>query len=318
MILSKIDQNQNNNDDFISTSNKIEGYEIQIYNFRHQFPTLPDQIEFSIEYNNVDIPFEIEKRTGKLFYLISEDTLEFDRNGEKYFYLNVTIANGQLKKYFIIEIKLSDDEKIIQLEGSAPQKLYFDAYNQQVGQVSISDFDFGYKSSNFEVAESDLFEIDSKTGYLFVRAEENLKEIHNYSKIDVAITGVIGQKYTQIKSEVFIFKSLEANLFDQKSFDFKLDFSFDCAESGLETEFILSEQYAILSEIKRPTRFRLINNELDKFCQLNEFNGVLGCFFSKSSLVNTQKKKFNLIAAAYNLDDEYLQFAEYAQVNDQS
>jgi hypothetical protein len=313
MILSKIEDNQNNDENFISTSNKVEGYEVEIYNFRHQFANLPDQIEFNIEYGNYDLPFEIEKYTGKLFYLISEDTRKYNRNGEKYFYLNVTITDGQIKTYFIMEIKLNDDEQIIRLDGLV-NKLYFDLSSQQIGQVSISNLDLGYKNLNFEIKESENFEIDSKTGYLFIKAGQDLRDVYNNSKLDVNISGFVGLKHTLINSEVFIFNDLSTKVFNQENFDFKLEIDSDLIKSGLEAEFGLSEQYEIVSETKRPVRFKLINNELEKFCQLNLFNGVLQCFFSRLALNNVQKGVFNMLAVAYYPDNEYLQHAEYAQV----
>jgi hypothetical protein len=309
--VSRNEQNQDS-DDFITTSSRVEGYEVLIYDFRHSFSSLPGQIEFNIEYNNRDLPFEIEKSSGKVYYLISEDTSQFNSNGEKHFFLNISLTL-RLKRFFLIEIKIINDDQLIQLRGLTQKfKLNSEGSNKQVGRVTIYHLDsIGNKRLNFELAESENYEIDAKTGYLFAKNETS----HGYVniKLTVAVSGYVGAKCTLMKIDVFLYNDLDRGLLDKDVFDFKLEILSDF--NDLETEFVLSRKYEVVSEARRPARFGLLNNELERHCQLNMYNGVLSCYFQRSVLMSLPRKVFNLAVIAYYLDDKYLQYAKYAQVS---
>ena len=291
-------QNQRNQ---LRAVNKIEGYEILIYEFQQSFCC--NQAEYKIEYNNEDLPFEIEKLTGKVFYLLSEDTIEYSLNGDKFFNLIINILNPSEVKQFMLQIQLVNNDPLIQLDNLV-NVFHFNPSKPLIGQIFSDHFDLSAKKLKFQLAQTENFDVEATTGHLFIKSLSNECNF----KLNVNATGYTGEKRTLLKFDVFLYNSncYQTIAFDKTHFDLKIEAS----DGKFEAEFKLSAQYSIVNANNRPARFRLIGNELEQFCQLNWFNAILSCYFHEAFLFEYTQRVFNLVGIAYGHANE----AEYATI----
>lgn len=174
---------------------------------------------------SVPPPFEIEKFTGKLFYMLSEDTLDFDRlHGEKSYDLVIRLTDyaQQELDYFVTVTLVDDDELFYTTQTGArslTNKLFIEpglvGEGQLIGQVNVidalkqadeSDSLMRYveilqnnpKKFHYEIMHSNdhdgLFRVDETTGLVYAARPVIQMNGDKFKKLVVRVSGRVGQR----------------------------------------------------------------------------------------------------------------------------
>jgi hypothetical protein len=233
----------------------FKGYQIEIYEFKNKFN------DYDLIYADQDLPFDLEKHSAKLVYLLSEDSLEYDLNNEKKFHLNISVNSGVA--YFQLDIKLIDDSFDVKFNFSKQEFYYED--DGLIGQlklpISMSSMN---KNLTFECFKSDKVRIHSKTGHLLI--------VNGSQKRDYELSVILNGEMSNQK----IFYEIPVLVRYQKRTVKK--------ETEQEIDFDSIDENNIEHQLAN-LKYRVIRNDLNGLCEINFYSGELNCVPNKSSVV---------------------------------
>ncbi|RNA31535.1 hypothetical protein BpHYR1_033202 [Brachionus plicatilis] len=261
-------------------------------------------IEFSIVYNE-NIPFEIGKYTGKLYYLPSEDGKNFDAFYEKNyeFQIAATDLDGNTAQ-LIVQFKLFDDDPISYFGHKLNQ--FIQVKGHLVDKQIIGKIDLGnalekniYKNFsellstyyqwkiNYKIINSERnFIIDSKTGLIFANNLILSNKSGQFYQLKVEVNAEFRQK--KISIQIYAYVVPENQKYSMDIFEFgKKKFKFISNES--RAQFSLKTKH---SSFNMDRRFRIIDKP-GLNCQVNTVSGILDC-------TNNGHGKINFYVLIYN------------------
>lgn len=303
MIKNQSDWNQRE-ENLLTKLNQVEGYELVVYQFdKNRFESDCQVEEFAIVYDQNDqIPFEIDRFSGSVYYLISED-LDWMFH-DKSFNLSITLECDRSKsKHFLLKVEFINDDPIYLIDSQPPIQYfyYMDRLNNQIGQIATRYDNQSDKSLYFElVNKSLLIDVNYHTGYMITTGLES------DAQFEVQITGFVGHRPVLIRSEVHITtvkRSPQRWFFQKDVFDIIITMSSNASSVAVQ-----------LSSLAGPTpsvTFNLIANPLEGSCELNR-TGVLECNFINSIAL---QKDIEFVAQACYIGPRCLQTSQLAVVS---
>ncbi|CAF0722547.1 unnamed protein product [Brachionus calyciflorus] len=286
-------------------------YELLIYDFGN-FGYLNERnlIEFVIEYFN-DLPFEIEKYSGKLYYLVSEDSKDFNLYFEKNykFKLTATDLNGDSAE-IAIDFTLIDDDPISYLGDKLIHTILVTKTiqkNEIIGKIELTNILNQNNYENFTeilnaltnnfweinyeiISDNNQFEIDTKTGLVVSKDQIEIKD-DQFFKICVQVNGKLGRKEMTLLIDVNIIVNLNLPL----RYNSKPEFERKLIKFETENTTSYFQLETKKSVNRNSLRFRIIQN-IDADCQIDFFTGIIKCL-----LINV--KKVYLTALVFSLDN---------------
>lgn len=275
-------------------------------------------IEFTIVYNE-NIPFQIGKYTGELFYLPSEDLNDFNQFYEKLynFQIDATDLNGKTVQ-IMVEFILFDNDPISYFGNALNQIINVrdDLDEKQiVGKVDLKNALINNIYQNFTpfLNTVDYWKMDFK----LLNLDSNFSINPNTGLIFAnKFISVTGRKFYQLKVEInskFALKNISIEfyiyiVFENHLIDQTLEFKFEkknykFISNGSSYQFKLS---TINNSINKYRRFRLIDQNGFN-CRINISTGIVHC-------VNINKyKKIDIFVIVY--DTKSVNYYDLAKVN---
>lgn len=317
-----------------SAQSRKLGYDVLVHDFNTGLNENDQNlIEFSIDYQDQnDLPFEINKYSGQLYYLISEDTSEFDSNYEKKFIFRIILKDlNNIVSFCEIDFCLINNDPIVYTENLT-NKFLVDKYlssNKLIGQIDLINsleannhqdssqliifLNLNQVELNFKIEYSnDVFYLDPRTGHLFTNDLIGSQRSQFYS-LNVKVTGKIPNLNKNLLFEINVYiiarDSIDPSVlysaglvnFEEKTQSFKVN-------GARNISFNLK---AISSNINKEKhlRFKILYKSTDE-CEINWFNGNILCLFG-----HKQRELIRLTALVYDIEDKYFKNTDSSQVS---
>lgn len=309
---------------------KHDGYDVLVFDFNREYPS-NNIFEYYLDYHDdADYPFELEKYTGRLYYLTAEDARdEYDDYGLKRFKLDLYfIDSARARLDFTLLVTLIDDDPLRLTMHNLVNTFYLAAnVNDQkltpIGRIDVPSalrnsietnlshvhrfvvnnpkmFQFQLVNST----DSGLFRLDAFTGQLFLNRSNRTE--HTFYKLTVTVSGSVGYKSSCL-FHVDVYVMLGNRFVDLSIVPVKFDQT-ELTTTVYVRSFEIGGYFQPIDQLRvEPTspasrlRFKLLNDHQHR-CEVNWYDGSeLKCLVNRRKFVTTET--ITLFVLAYDLDD---------------
>lgn len=273
----------------------------------YQFNLTRGDYEFSIDYSNSNLPFEIDQFSGKLKYLPSEDNFEFDINGEKYFAFDIQIASAsnQIDLFKFEFVLIDNDPIVLDNENSLYAKFYIDSSfvsKKLIGHVDLINiveskylkevFKHNKQSLNFRIQDKEsFFFVDKHNGLIYLKNSIESLEF-DVCSFSLRVNGTIGHKIALISVNVLVVVTKLVNFELDGKLNDEIDFYLNSTNKNLET-FKMTSMINNL-DLHAKVRFKNLT-DLSEICQLSWLNGEIFCSIEKFNQLNLKKLTLSIL-----------------------